>query len=228
MSPAQASPPSRKQPPIEIVWVHREQLHPNTWNPNKMNAFLYTKAYESIVEHGFFDPLLVRPHPEPALGYEIIDGEHRWMVGSDAGMDTFPVIVRDVDTATAKKLTIIANELHGQADPAKVTSILREILESESPEEMLKGMPFTEDVLKGFLGFDPLPSLPPAPGPSGSDLPPGPGDPAPGRWVERTYRMPEEAASVLDDALEKAKSEAGSDIEAWQALELMAADFLSS
>lgn len=227
MSRGQVSQPPPKQPPIEIIWVHREQLHPNNWNPNKMNAFLYAKAYESIQEHGFFDPILVRPHPEAALGFQIIDGEHRWMVGSDLGMETFPIIVRDVDDVTAKKLTLIANELHGQAEPAKVTALLREILESESPEEMLKGMPFTEDVLKGFLGFDPLPPLPPAPEPpAGSPAPGGPGGEE--KWVERTYRMPTDAAAVLDDAIAKARNEAGDDIEPWQALELMAADYLGS
>lgn len=229
MSRGQASLPSQKPPPIEIIWVHREQLHPNPWNPNKMNAFMYAKAIESIKENGFFDPILVRPHPKAALGWQIIDGEHRWMAGSDLGMDEFPIIVRDVDDATAQKLTLIANELHGQADPGKVSAVLRTLLESESPEEMLKGMPFTEDVLKGFLGFNPLPDLPPAPEAPGSPA----GSPAGGeKWVERTYRMPETVAGVIDEALTKARNEAATGepgtIEDWQALEMIAADFLGS
>lgn len=227
MSRGQVSLPSQSQQPIEIAWVHREQLHPNEWNPNKMTAFIYAKAHESIAEHGFFDPLLVRPHPEPAMGYQIIDGEHRWMVGSDLGMDMFPVIIRDVDDVTARKLTLIANELHGQADPAKVSFLLKDLLDAGTPEEILRGLPFTEDILRSFLGFDPLPSLPPAPEPP---VQPPDGGSGTGRWVERTYRMPTEAAEVLDQAIERAKAEAstGSDVEPWQALEMIAADFLAS
>lgn len=228
MSQGRGLPPPPKQLPIEIIWVHRDQLHPNGWNPNKMTAFMYAKAYESISENGFFDPILCRPHPEKSLGFQIIDGEHRWMVGSDLGMDTFPVIVRDVDDVTAKKLTLIANELHGQADPQKVTELLREILESESPEEMLKGMPFTEDTLKGFLGFDPLPPLPPAPQPPAS-RPPSDAGGSPGeKWVERTYRMPEGAADVISLAIGKVKGMDPKLTEDWQALEMIAAEFIAS
>src|SRR4051812_11413932 len=89
----------------DVVWVGRDALIPNPWNPNKMNAFMYSKALESIQLYGFLDPLLVRPFGNGV--YQIIDGEHRWRAACDLGQSSFPCVVRECDDATAKKLTIV-------------------------------------------------------------------------------------------------------------------------
>lgn len=220
---ASAASPSRK---LEITYIDGGLLRPNPWNPNKMNAFMYAKAQGSIDQNGFFDPILVRE-----LGYssfQIIDGEHRWRAGTDRGMTEFPCInLGLVDDIVAKRLTIIANELRGQAEPAKLTDLLRDIASAGDPAELLASIPFTPETLSGFLG-SPLPTMPPPPGPatpaSAPSTPPGPA----GHWVERTYRMPTDAAEVLDEAIAKARITAGTDLEPWQALELIAADFMGS
>jgi len=207
----------------ETRLVPHGTIHPNDWNVNRLNAFGYAKLMESMAEYGFTDPLLVRQCPKH-VDYEIIGGEHRWKAARDLGIITIPVVVIGADDATARKLSIIDNELHGQADPVGLGSLLKDLLDQGSLDDLMVGLPFTEEILSGFIGFDPMPPVTPA------HLPPVSDDSGGGageeRWVERTYRMPAPVADVLDDALARARE--GEDIPDWQALERVAAEFLAS
>jgi hypothetical protein len=191
----------------------------NPWNPNRMTAAMFAKALESIELYGFIDPILVR---ESGGRYQIIDGEHRWRAGITLGISSFPVVCIDgVDDATAKKLTIVMNELHGQADPQKMGDLLNEILSDTSLDDLLVALPYDESILAGYLGQVSLPPLEPV------SPRPAPGVPTDKTvWVERLYRLPKEVALVLDEAIEKARD--GEEIESWQALERVAADYLAS
>lgn len=190
----------------------------NAWNPNRMTAAMYAKAVESIKLYGFVDPLTVRP-----IGsfYEIIDGEHRFKAAVDLGYTELPcTIINGLTDAQAKKLTIVMNELHGQADPGKLGDLLADILDMTGLAELKIALPYDDSVLAGYLKQDPLPALPDLPSMKRSDE--GSTDP----WVERMFRMPKSVALVIDEAIEKARG--GEDLEAWQGLERVAADYLGS
>jgi len=214
----------------EITPVAITDLHPNSWNVNRLNAFQYAKLVESIQTYGFWDPILARKcvlHGD----YEIIGGEHRWRAATQLNYAVLPVVVREMDDTIARKISLIDNELHGQADPVSLGSLLREIMEQEGPVDVLRGLPFTDDILRSLTGFTPLPPVPTAQPPSGSP-PPQTGEAVAEKWVERTYRMPASVAQVLDDALEKVKmnelGSSGQAIETFQALEVLAAEYLAS
>lgn len=208
----------------EVISVPKAVLIPNPWNPNRMTAQAYAKLLESIATYGFIDPLLIREKDSSReyQTYEIVGGAHRFQAGTDLGMTEFPCVnLGVVPDATAKKLTIIDNELHGQADPTRMGDLLAEILQLTSLDDLLVALPYSEDVLAGYLNTDALPDLP------GLDSPaPSPGDTSKEAWVERLYRLPKSVAVVLDEAIEKAKD--GDDIENWQALERIAADYLGT
>lgn len=206
--------------------MRADRLHPNPWNPNRMNAFMFAKALESIQEFGFIDPLTVRPH---GAQFEIIDGEHRYKAGCDLGMEVFPAFVIAATDTQARKLTLVLNELHGQASPDLLSSLLKDLENDLGTDELLKGLPYTDDVLKSFIDLPPLPAL----GTVETSSPTAPGSEEPKeRWVEKTYRMPKSAAGVLDDALEKIRmaelADTGQALEDWQALERLAAEGLAS
>ena len=214
----------------EITPVSITDLHPNPWNVNRLNAFQYAKLVESIQTYGFWDPILARKcvlHGD----YEIVGGEHRWRAAGQLNYDVLPVVVREMDDVIARKISLIDNELHGQADPITLGALLREIMEQEGPVEVLRGLPYTDDILRSLTGFPPIPSVPSAAPPPGAPSPRADGAPAE-KWVERTYRMPESVAQVIDDAVEKVKmnelGSTGQAIETFQALEVLAAEYLAS
>ena len=62
---------------------------------------------QSIREHGILLPLIVRPMPEGK--YEIVSGHRRSHAGKLAGLETVPVIVRELDDDTAVILMVDSN-----------------------------------------------------------------------------------------------------------------------
>ncbi len=202
----------------KVTWVKVDDLEPNPWNPNRMNAFMYAKALESIQTFGFVDPVTCWDAGNFRL--QIIDGEHRWKAARDLGLVEIPVFIADLkDETQAKKLTILLNELRGQSLPEDMGALLKDLMATESMETLLEQLPYTEDMFRGLVSdLPPLPSTAPTTRSEGTPEPER-------RWVERLYRMPAAAAQVLDDALARAK--AGDEIEDWQALERLAADYLA-
>ena len=65
------------------------------------------ETVESIKQVGIANPLIVRPHPEG--GYEIISGHRRHHAAELAGLDTLPVIVRDLDDDAAVIMMVDSN-----------------------------------------------------------------------------------------------------------------------
>ena len=63
----------------------------------------------SIEKHGLLQPILVRQlHDGPNLGkYEIIAGERRFRAAKLAGLDSVPVLVRDVSDQAAAAMALI-------------------------------------------------------------------------------------------------------------------------
>ena len=64
-------------------------------------------AVKSISQYGVLTPLIARPRPEG--GYEIISGHRRQHAAQLAGLDTLPVIVRNMDDDAAVLLMVDSN-----------------------------------------------------------------------------------------------------------------------
>lgn len=62
---------------------------------------------QSIREHGILLPLIARPMPDGK--YEIVSGHRRSHAGKLAGLETVPVIVRELDDDTAVILMVDSN-----------------------------------------------------------------------------------------------------------------------
>ena len=66
-----------------------------------------TRTVESISQFGVLAPLIARPRPEG--GYEIISGHRRQHAAELAGLDTLPVIVRQMSDDAAVILMVDSN-----------------------------------------------------------------------------------------------------------------------
>ena len=75
-------------------------LHPFEGHPFKvLDDELMAQTVESIKQIGVVSPLIVRPDPEG--GYEILSGHRRLHAAKLAGLETVPVIVKEMDDDAA-------------------------------------------------------------------------------------------------------------------------------
>lgn len=219
--------PPVRMPGTPIV-VPAGNLSANPWNPNKMDDAMLAKERESIVQYGFVVPVVVREIGP--LEYQIIDGEHRYRIGLELGMSEFPCWnLGEVDEATARQLTIVLNETRGTADEDKLGNLIRDLLGRRDEEGLRAAMPFSKERFDALVkrgqtadGVVDWGALEARKQQQAAQQTQG----AQERWTERVFRLPPAAAEVLDQAIAKAKEEAETENN-WQALELIAADYLS-
>ena len=94
---------SERNVPIEFVTR-------NPRNPRRMFSEVDLEDLaQSIKEHGVVQPIVVRPAPGEPDRFELIAGERRWRASQRAGIDTIPVIIRDVDDRIALEIAIVEN-----------------------------------------------------------------------------------------------------------------------
>ena len=92
----------------QVQQIPIDALHPFTNHPFKvLDDEAMTRTVESIAQYGVLSPLIARPRPEG--GYEIISGHRRQHAAQLAGLDTLPVIVRNMDDDAAVLLMVDSN-----------------------------------------------------------------------------------------------------------------------
>ena len=92
----------------QVQQIPIDELHPFTNHPFKvLDDEAMTRTVESIAQYGVLAPLIARPRPEG--GYEIISGHRRQYAAKLAGLDTLPVIVRNMDDDAAVLLMVDSN-----------------------------------------------------------------------------------------------------------------------
>ena len=85
------------------------ELHPFTNHPFKVvDDEAMTRTVESIAQFGVLAPLIARPRPD-GDGYEIISGHRRQFAAKMAGLETLPVIVREMSDDAAVILMVDSN-----------------------------------------------------------------------------------------------------------------------
>ena len=92
----------------QVQQILIDELHPFTNHPFKvLDDEAMTRTVESIAQYGVLAPLIARPRPEG--GYEIISGHRRQYAAKLAGLDTLPVIVRQMSDDAAVILMVDSN-----------------------------------------------------------------------------------------------------------------------
>jgi ParB-like chromosome segregation protein Spo0J len=204
------------------VLVPPDLVHPNPWNPNKMDDFMFGKTTASLDKLGFAAPIVVRDMGDY---YEVIDGEHRLRAAIELGMEQVPIwTLGYIPDAKAKQLTVVLNETRGQANREQLGELLKDLMISETTADLLAILPYERPDFEALLNvpdFDwgDIDELTRPPDASRDRM----------RWVERIYRMPPEVAEVIDQAISRVKDreEDQGKIEDWRALELICADYLA-
>lgn len=134
---------------VNIKEIFVSKIKPNPWNPNVQSDFIFEKERESIREHGFIDPILVRGKGK---GYEVIDGEHRLRAAIAEGYDKIPCNdLGTVSDAVAWELTVVTNEVRGKADPQKLQELLKNLNKEIGFEKLVNAIPMQRVELESII-----------------------------------------------------------------------------
>ena len=92
----------------QVQQIPIAELHPFTNHPFKvLDDESMQRTVESVEQYGVLSPLIARPRPKG--GYEIISGHRRQHAAQLAGLETLPVIVRNMDDNAAVLLMVDSN-----------------------------------------------------------------------------------------------------------------------
>lgn len=88
---------------------------------------------QSIRAQGVIQPIVVRPLPERGPGgavrYEIIAGERRWRAAQLAGLQSVPVVIRDIPDSAAIAMALIENIQREDLSPLEEALGLRRLID---------------------------------------------------------------------------------------------------
>lgn len=120
-----------------------EAIEPNPYQPRQsFQTPAFDELVESVREKGIITPLLVTKTEE---GYRLIAGERRWRAAQKAGLETVPVVVKEVTPIESLELALIENIHRKDLNP---------IEEAQAYQRWLEDTDTTQDVLAKKLGKD--------------------------------------------------------------------------
>ncbi len=120
-SPSTPEDSNFKNLPVDLI--QRGKYQPRI----DMNQEALEELANSIKAQGVVQPIVVRPINDDK--YEIIAGERRWRATQLAGLDTIPVIVRDVPDEAAIAMALIENIQREELTPIEEAAALQRLIE---------------------------------------------------------------------------------------------------
>ena len=116
--------------------------HPD--NANRMGEDLLAKLVAHIRDSGKYPPLIIRPHPQHAGRYQILDGHHRAKALRQLGRTEACCEIWDVDDGQTDLLLLTLNRLCGEDDPYRRGALLKRVATLSDLKELAAKLP--EDV----------------------------------------------------------------------------------
>jgi len=120
----------KAQPLNSIKWLHRDELKPNGYNPNKVAPAELKLLKISIMEDGWTQPIVINPDNT------IVDGFHRWTVSGHKEIHSLTdgkvptVMVTPKDKSQQQMATIRHNRARGTHGVLEMSNIVTEMVEN--------------------------------------------------------------------------------------------------
>jgi ParB family chromosome partitioning protein len=115
-----------------VLQILIRDITPNPRQPRvEFDPSLLKELADSIAEHGVLQPLVVTPAPT-GDGYQLIIGERRLQAARMAGLDTVPVIVRQVSEQQQLILALIENLQRTDLNPLEAAEGYQQLIEEFS------------------------------------------------------------------------------------------------
>lgn len=117
------------------------EIEPNVGQPRKyFNDDKLSQLAESIKLHGIVQPLIVKREEDT---YKIVAGERRWRAARLAGLESVPVIVKDLSSKEVMEIALIENIQREDLNP---------IEEAEAYEKLISEFGMTQEDISVAVG----------------------------------------------------------------------------
>ena len=91
-----------------VITLKLTEIEPNRNQPRKnFDEAALSELAESIKEHGLIQPIVVSPMASGS--YRIIAGERRWRASRLAGLESVPVVIKEIDDKEQYEIALIEN-----------------------------------------------------------------------------------------------------------------------
>jgi len=118
------------------VKIKVSEIRPNPYQPRKQfDQAALKELADSIVEHGVFNPILVR---KSIQGYELIAGERRLRASKLANQKEIPAIILNFDDKGMMEVSILENIQREDLSP---------IEEARAYQQLIEKLSYTQDAL---------------------------------------------------------------------------------
>ena len=171
---------------VEVVEIPTDRIEPDPANPNEMTGSVLEALAEDIRNKGFVQPVLVRPSGDTFL---IVDGEHRWRVLKDLGIEAVPCVIDDRQEDDARLRMVSMNRLRGKPQPGKLAGVLADLSDSIGPETVAEALAMDDEEITQVMN--------PA-----EEVEEHPLDEVAAQPVVMKWRMTPESLEVVEAALE--------------------------
>jgi hypothetical protein len=128
-APVETSGAPRITGKIEVALLDR--VRPNPWNPNRMTEHQVESTRAGMKAEGWvasYALLVWRTDETGKARNLIIDGEHRWRIGTELGFTKAPMVFLDgITEKRAKEMTIEFDNKRGKFDDVALRDLLKDI-----------------------------------------------------------------------------------------------------
>jgi hypothetical protein len=128
---------------LEVVDIAIEDLIPDGDNPNQQDESTFDLLVDEIREHGFDEPIQVRPHPTEAGKYQISSGHHRAKAATVIGMESIPAIIKEYSDRDQKISLVKRNTLRGDMDKTKLAKLYHDVAKGRDAVQVQRELGFT-------------------------------------------------------------------------------------
>jgi len=125
----------------DIKELRVNEIEPNKGQPRKkFDDNKLEKLADSIKKHGIVQPIIVKKDKDI---YRIVAGERRWRAARIAGLDTVPVIIKELSDRQHMEIALIENLQRED---------LNAVEEAEAYERLLKEHNLTQEDIAAVIG----------------------------------------------------------------------------
>ncbi len=130
---AEAEPAAASEPSSPATEIPLERIVPNPDQPRRVfDRGQLDSLARSIRVHGVLQPVVVRKAGD---GYELVVGERRWRASKEAGLDSIPAVIAEVDADDLLEVALIENVQRHDLNPIELAIAFKALADTGATQE---------------------------------------------------------------------------------------------